>query len=1116
MGLFDSLDYEKTLQELGEILGADDRVTGMIPDTNGNPLGVDSYGKRYLDRMGDLIRRGGYGLRDLHPGGQEMGSGLISYDTTRDGYTSDTERVAKPFVYSPYVTEDGGYRFGLDDPTAANRISINRLASDGAKWVRDDNDELVDNFRRGVSLAEDNESFIDRQTYLEDGSVGSEEEARGYKLEGGRELLRGIGYGGVDVADSLLGMAVDRDHPLRYPTGRMLDALSYENTGDDGVDMPLSTMHSLGSSIGEMVATGGATGAVRKGLVSAGAKLPAIAGRGLVHPMASGVQQMGQSSGIEQFLHTRLGSAIFDFVADGLVDTAMIRQVAERENWSEEELQTALITARALAMAGLSWDYRPTMQGVIRWRDSAFGEPEGWQPETFKKPGKPLGRRYDEIAADAGPKLKMKESSKTGYKKSVLEVEQDPKGRGPLYEDREQYDFSDATKKSHDGKNYSIMPQVQKYPPEPNIMLGRNDKKGRIEHSKEWENARDLDKKMPVPNLDNEELIVDGKRSRVYDGIYDELAERRKNVKKQNEDIDKENAEREKAGNPERLEKIKMPQIAELRAERDAQLALDLREPFIPQVPLVPSYELIMEKELERVFGKHSILEEVSPDKYHVTLPNGVELNVRTYHRIPLDDETKSQVKNRYRLPNRTLFSLKGNTIKADSYALIQLSDLREHDTLQHQAVHLAMNTVTTRKEKETLRELFGPREEDQVAGVMEAIREERVRQAEHPDSFLRRLLRRIEEFGCYVRDFVKNVPTALAKRDWSYLTGKTPDETLKDYAKSFVDGSIWGHEIAPNMREFIDSHRESIAEAVKKEHSRRFVDRVGLRIYDHSPNILQLLRGNDRPLTMDRGIFSKVLLEKHGDEITSRQIEQLPHAMEDPVLIIRSDWTERGSSKREIKKNAQIDKNGYNFILDIEDEYGGNICMPILFTDGETKIKSIYSMLTEKSKLMGEPKFDRKAFLGMINSDKLAYVNPGKVLRMVQRYTPKDYLAVRDRLYRNLPDTVYTPEKYRVWRRSRGLKPFTEQEEYFERRFNHSSQWDRYDNRHKNDYKDNEQEGNQKKNGDNRNKNGGNRKQNGGNKHQGKPKGGNKKNSGNNKQQGKQKGGNGDNRQPQ
>lgn len=1107
MGLFDSIDYEKTLQELGEILGADDRVTGMIPVTDGNPLGVDSYGKRYLDRMGGLVRSGGYGLRDRYLDGQEMRSGLTSYDTTYDGYTSNAGEAAKPFVYSPYVTEDGGYRFGLDDPTSANRISINRLVSDGTQWVRDNNDELVDNFYRGVSLAEDNESFIDRQTYLDDGSVGSEEVARGYKLEGGRELLRGIGYGGVDVADSLLGMAVDRDHPLRYPTGRMLDALSYENTEDESVDMPLSEMHSLGRGIGEMVATGGATGAVRKGLVTAGGKLPAIAGGTLVHPMARGVQQIGQSSGIENFLHTRLGSAIFDFVADGLVDTAMIRQIAERENWSEEELETALITARALAIAGLGWDYRPKMQGLIRWRDSAFGEPEGWQPEIFKKPEKPLGRRYDEIAADAGPKFKMIETPKSGSKNSVPEVEHNKIG-APIYEDREIYDFTKIRKEhpSPDGKNYSIMPEVQHYPPQPNIIKGQKNS-GNIDHSKEWINDRNLDNKTPVPDVDNEEIAIDWKRSKAYEGIYAELDERQKRVKAYNKKVDKENKERADRGEKEMLKKLEMPKLEELEAERDAQLALDLRETFIPQVPLLPSYELIMEKELERVFGKHAVLEEVRPDKYHVTLPNGIELNVRTYHQIPIGNETKAHVKNRYGLPNRTVFSLKGNTVKADSYDLIQLSDLREHDTLQHQAVHLAMNTVTTRKEKETLRELFGPREEDQVAGVMEAIREERVRQEEHPDSFLRRLLRRIEEFGCYVRDFVKNVPTALAKRDWSYLMGKTPNETLKDYAKSFVDGSIWGQDIAPNMREFFDSHRDSIAEAIKKEHSRRFVERQGLQIYDHSPNILLLLRGSDRPFTMDRRVFSKILSEKHNDEITYRQLEQLPHAMEDPVLIIRSDWRDRGSSKQAIKENAEIDKNGYNFILDIEDEYGGNICMPILFTEGETKIKSIYSMFTQNSKQMGEPKFDRNAFLGMINSDKLAYVNPDKVLRMVQRYTPKDYIAVRDYLYRNLPDTVYTPEKYRVWRKKRGLKPFTEQEEYFERRGNQSSGWNRDDNQSKDDYTDNKQNGN-------RNRYGGNK--NGGNRHRGQQKGGNKKNNGTNKQQGKQKGGNGQNRQTQ
>lgn len=438
-----------------------------------------------------------------------------------------------------------------------------------------------------------------------------------------------------------------------------------------------------------------------------------------------------------------------------------------------------------------------------------------------------------------------------------------------------------------------------------------------------------------------------------------------------------------------------------------------------------------MEKELERVFGKHAILEETATNKYHVTLPNGVELNVQSYHEIPMPKHHSRQIVKRYGFPNRTAFSLKGNLSSVDSYALIQLRDLRDSDTLQHQAIHLAMKTVTTRKEKETLRKLFGPREEDQVAGVMQAIREERARQGAHPNTFMNKILRRIEEFGGYVNDFVKNVPTALAKRDWSYLAGKTPNETLRDYAKSFVDGSVWGHDMAPVMREFVDSHREHIAEAIAKENSRWFSERHGLTLYDHSPSIFSLIGKSEQPLIIDNNIFNKILLEKHGAEISPDHLARVPREMEHPVLIIKADWNPNEATKR--------DDNAYNFLLEMTDNFGSNIYVPIGLdyssnTGRTNKIKSIYGFNRMASKMKGKPKFDIDKFLQMIQSDKLAYIDPQKALAIVAKHRPQDYEKVRDYLYRELPDMIFTPEKFRRWRQRRGVKPEMEQEEYFER----------------------------------------------------------------------------------
>lgn len=1018
MGLFDSIDYEKMMKELHEIWSADDRMTGMIPDTYGDSNETVSYVGRYLngmDEMTDRIRRKMPRTGDIIRYGNELGKGLWygapDYDAP-DGYTSSDFGSEYTSPFASYHTEDGGVRFGLDDPASANRFSMNHLAREGAEWVRDNNDELVDRFKRGVSLADDAEFFPDRKTYLADGTIGSEERTRFYKGEGSAELMRGVGYGAVNMADAMIGLVADKDDLIRRPTQRMLDALAYENTGDAEQDIPVSTLHSLGEGIGEMIATGGVTGGLRSGIKRLTPYIP----RDLMSKVPVGVQDdipyrmknaIDKIPNLKDFLNTDIGKHILDFTTEGVINVAAIRQLASQENWSSEEFEQAMVAATALSVLGLGIATKPKAKPV--W------ESPDWKQPVYKPVANPFGKRYDEIAAEAGPRLSYEgyKDPKTGQFKPSrpLTVKRDEKTKSPLY--RRVYKYNFDPKKERNPKRRAllengnpIMYGVEHYPPDLHATLGKFDKYDNKIHSETWHMDFDSDNERPVPNFENEELKV--------------------NVAESLTDKDKRKAEK--------LAR-KLAQEPKMSSEMPAS-----QEPFIPQVPLSPSNTLIMEKELERVFGKHAILEETATNKYHVTLPNGVELNVQSYNEIPMDKNHIRNILKKYGFPNRTVFSLKGNLGTVDSYALIQLRDLRDSDTLQHQAVHLAMKTVTTRKEKETLQKLFGPREEDQVAGVMRAIAEERASRQSHPNTFMRKILRRIEDFGSYVSDFTQNVPTAIAQRDWSYLMGKTPQETLKDYAKSFVDGSVWGHDITPAMREFIDSHRDSIAEAIKKEHSRWFSERNGLAIYDRSPNIVSILgRGQNNPLSVDNNIVNKVLLEKHSSEITPQHLARVPQELEHPVLIVRADWTVRGTDADMRAANALADKQGYNFVLNMTDNNDANILVPIGF-DYTTKnglvnkIKSIYGLTTAASKRRGAPRFDIEKFVNMLKSDKLAYVDRDKALEIVKKYRPSEYEAIRDYLYRGLPDTVFTPEKYRVWRNRRGMKADMEQEEYFDR----------------------------------------------------------------------------------
>ncbi|MBQ2247112.1 MAG: hypothetical protein II324_08665 [Selenomonadales bacterium] len=57
MGVFERTDRENMLQELGRIFGADDRVTGMIPDTEGDPSNTVSYGGQYYQYLAPIASR---------------------------------------------------------------------------------------------------------------------------------------------------------------------------------------------------------------------------------------------------------------------------------------------------------------------------------------------------------------------------------------------------------------------------------------------------------------------------------------------------------------------------------------------------------------------------------------------------------------------------------------------------------------------------------------------------------------------------------------------------------------------------------------------------------------------------------------------------------------------------------------------------------------------------------------------------------------------------------------------------------------------------------------------------------------------------------------------------
>ena len=899
MGVFERTNYENLLEEFGRIFGADDRVTGMIPDTEGDPSRTESYGSQYYRQLVPVAERrfpvvsglAKTGIRLMRPNGpQEL------WRDVKDGYTMGKE-----------------------------------------------------NFVKGVSLADDSTAFLDKQVRFADGTVGSAEKVRAYKGEGARELVRGIGYGMADVPDAVLGLAVDEDNILRAPTQGIKRALAYEPTGDEAVDSALVAMHSLGRGVGETVATGATAGAMNLGLRKLAPHIPRMVNLPESVKTAipySAYNMMGRLPHIADVLKTKLGSDVLDMATEGVVDAAMIHQIAQEENWSNDDIEAAL---QMLGLTALGFEFGKRLPMEKDWTPST--------PTVYpKKPVVDPERINPHVAGLEGNENGIVRDAYNNPKFILPKEYIDPKTEKP---------YPWATLPHQMGKGY-------------------NQRKKEPKRSDAYKEAEAIERERTVPDLHNEEIDV--------------FVPNSLNKQKTNEYIQK---------------------YGEI--------------PPIPSNPdLSPNDSLILGQELKRVFGKRSQVDEVGDNKFRITLPNGIELNAQAEKELMIPSVRAASVRRQYDLPNRTKFKLKGHLDEVDSEALIRLSSLHDIDTLQHEAVHFALNTVTTRKEKQMLEELFGTNEEKQVAGIMQAIKDERNARAEHPIPLVRTVLRKIENLGGYVRSFAENVPTAIAKRNLSYLEGRPRKDILRDYAESFVDGSVWGRDIAPVMRELLDRNREEIMDTITKNHSRYFTERERFVMSTRSPNIMSLISRDNAPLIVDNSVLDKVLLEKHSDAIKPEHITKLHEELEQPMIIIDGTWKPKGNTPEAREEYRKKHKGTYNFILGMEDNNKMNIIVPVgvnydLSKKNKEKVNKVKSMYGYGTKNKEEFRTNIHEIMEMVRHKDLVYVDKDKVLEAVRKHRPEEFERIRDYLNKKLPPNVHTVESYREYRKRRGMKPIRE-----------------------------------------------------------------------------------------
>lgn len=143
------------------------------------------------------------------------------------------------------------------------------------------------------------------------------------------------------------------------------------------------------------------------------------------------------------------------------------------------------------------------------------------------------------------------------------------------------------------------------------------------------------------------------------------------------------------------------------------------------------------------------------------------------------------------------------------------------------------------------------------------------------------------------------------------------------------------------------------------------------------TPLVMNLAGAPILPINISRAILHKILKDKHNKEMSPEIVKQIPRALTNPMMIIKS-----------VDKYGNVLDNEHVVIVDLKDKNGDTVIVPFVLNVKEkhytvNKIKSAYG----KEALKPETKW----FNEHINEENVLYINRKKTTDWVQSFGAPD-----------------------------------------------------------------------------------------------------------------------------
>lgn len=329
-------------------------------------------------------------------------------------------------------------------------------------------------------------------------------------------------------------------------------------------------------------------------------------------------------------------------------------------------------------------------------------------------------------------------------------------------------------------------------------------------------------------------------------------------------------------------------------------------------------------------------------------MPNGAKITVDMRNQIVATQEELDRAKQEHGYNANDNIVVEGFAETHGKEAYIALSQGSRKGTGFHEAFHVVRDMTLTDKEKAVLDKYYKGDEEKQAdayAAWVEA------RRNGHGTLF-GKIWHKVQDMAKRVQSFFKGV------------------ENVHSIFSKMESGEIWerengksGMSAAAQLKEDIAQFSQTIDGFINNKLSSESMVSVMT-----TPLAMHIAGSKILPVKMSKAVLNKILKQKHAKEIRPAILKQLPEALTDPLMILKS-----------------TNDSEMIVVVDLQDKNGSTIMIPFVLNakDGEYQINSIKSVYgrTIKSTLMPNDKW----YISKINDDNLLYINKKRTAHWLQ-----------------------------------------------------------------------------------------------------------------------------------